>query len=96
MSFMFFSGRFRRGPVPAVFLAASLIWAMPGNASADQAQAPGTSPAAAAIQAAPPVPTPAAPAAKKAPAKKAAAKKPAAMKTTAKKAAAAKTEEPAE
>ena len=66
MSFMFFSGRFRRSPVPAVFLAASLIWAMPGNASADQAQAPGTSPAAAAIQAAPPVPTPAAPAAKKA------------------------------
>ena len=55
MSFMFFSGRFRRSPVPAVFLAASLIWAMPGNASADQAQAPGTSPAAAAIQAAPPV-----------------------------------------
>ena len=66
MSFMFFSGRFRRSPVPAVFLAASLIWAMPGNASADQAQAPGTSPAAAAIQAAPPVHTPAAPAAKKA------------------------------
>ena len=61
MSFMFSSGRFRRSPVPAVFpavfLAASLIWAMPGNASADQAQAPGTSPAAA-IQAAPPVPTP--------------------------------------
>lgn len=53
MSFMFSSGRFRRSPVPAVFLAASLIWAMPGNASADQAQAPGTSPAAAAIQAAP-------------------------------------------
>ena len=67
---MFSSGRFRRSPVltafPAAFLAVSLIWAMPGNASADQTQAPGTSPAAAAIQAAPPVPAPAAPAAKKA------------------------------
>ncbi len=71
MSFMFSSGRFRRSPVPAVFpavfLAASLIWAMPGNASADQAQAPGTSPAAPATKKAQPSRKNARPARKKNP-----------------------------